>query len=229
MATKELYGSRTYTASKAFAATGKRVFIAGWKEVLQGTAAGIPNIGDPFPYRSDCKASSMTVTPYGKNKTGTLSDEYEYGKVEIDYTTPAFDEMKAKYTYEIGADMLEVGQGRNWGSAEGAVVDVPVYQLVPMVEVSIQKTILIEPTSSLIGKVGSVNDSTWYGWPRGRVLYLGANTAVEWTGLPGVFKYNVTWKFRINPVREHNEFYNPDIKDWQIIIPVVYPYQDLME
>jgi hypothetical protein len=225
MAAKELYGSLSYTVSKQNAMTGKRIFICPWSEIFSGNAAGLPRIGDPFPFDAQLKASNISVTPFGLNKTGALTDEYVNGKVEVDYTTPQFDEEKEKVSYEIGGDMLEVGQGRHWDLDGNPAVDAPIYLWVPMIEMCVQRTLLDSPTNSLIGKVGKINSETWRGWPRGHVLYLGATTTVEWTG--STWKWCISWKFRINPVREHNYFYDKDIADWAIILPWVYQYEDL--
>lgn len=144
--------------------------------------------GQPFPaperQHLTCQHISIKgIIPQGSpahaGYTWNPTARYEEANIEARYrlaiydTTPGATETP-RQSWDIGAEVLELGISRQWVTA-GTEVDVPVNVMLPYTTYEWEDTFeSANILQQLRGLIGKVNSTTWRTEPAERLLYLGA-------------------------------------------------------
>lgn len=139
------------------------------------------------------------VVPYGTPGSGYILNplaSYKEANISATFRLRVYDqsggatEETTRQSWDIGAEVLELGISREWETA-GTKVDVPVNVLLPYVSYEYEQTF---DSSSILaqieGLVGKVNSVEWRGKAAQTCLYLGA-------AVTQVFDQNGNERFRV--------------------------------
>jgi hypothetical protein len=162
-------------------------------------------IGKAYYAGSNLYCTSVRVRGEGKpdGYDTTLSmPKFTQARVTAEFATYQKLDSAPITTWEVSAEVLELGLGRRWCYA-GTICDQAQSMLMPQAELTLQMTLRTLPRANLIAMIGKINGNPFQGFSVGTLLFLGANTEARYDYERKSYIYNVAYKFLFKP-QGHN-------------------------